>query len=41
MDDAKDPLDQTLDEESRADKLLTKITTGGMLKTEINQAARN
>lgn len=41
MDDAKDLLDQTLDEESQADKLLTKIATGGMLKTGINQAARN
>jgi ferritin-like metal-binding protein YciE len=41
MDDAKDLLDQTLDEESHADKLLTKIATGGMLKAGINQAARN
>jgi ferritin-like metal-binding protein YciE len=41
MDDAKELLDQTLDEESQADKLLTKIATGGMLKTGINQAARN
>ena len=40
MDDAKDLLDQTLDEESDADKLLTKIATGGMLKTGINQQAR-
>jgi ferritin-like metal-binding protein YciE len=38
--DAKDLLDQTLDEESNADKLLTKIATGGMLKTGINEAAR-
>jgi ferritin-like metal-binding protein YciE len=38
--DAKDLLDQTLDEESNADKLLTKIATGGMLKTGINQQAR-
>jgi ferritin-like metal-binding protein YciE len=38
-DDAKDLLDQTLDEESNADKLLTKIATGGMLKTGINQRA--
>jgi ferritin-like metal-binding protein YciE len=38
--DAKDLLDQTLDEESNADKLLTKIATGGMLKTGINEQAR-
>lgn len=38
--DAKDLLDQTLEEESNADKLLTKIATGGMLKTGINQQAR-
>jgi ferritin-like metal-binding protein YciE len=41
MDDAKDLLEQTLDEESQADKLLTKIATGGMLKAGINQQARN
>jgi ferritin-like metal-binding protein YciE len=41
MDDAKDLLDQTLDEESQADKLLTKIATGGMLKAGLNQQARN
>lgn len=41
MDEAKELLDQTLDEESQADKLLTKIATGGMLKTGINQAAQN
>lgn len=40
LDDAKDLLDQTLDEESNADKLLTKIATGGMLKTGVNQQAR-
>jgi ferritin-like metal-binding protein YciE len=41
LDDAQDLLDQTLDEEANADKLLTKIATGGMLKTGINeQAAR-
>ena len=40
-DEAQDLLDQTLDEESNADKLLTKIATGGMLKTGVNeQAAR-
>jgi ferritin-like metal-binding protein YciE len=39
--DARDLLDQTIDEEANADKLLTKIATGGMLKTGINeQAAR-
>jgi hypothetical protein len=30
-------MDQTLDEESNADKLLTKIATGGMFKSGINQ----
>jgi ferritin-like metal-binding protein YciE len=40
LDDAKDLLDQTLDEEGSADKLLTKIATGGMLKTGINEQAR-
>ena len=38
--EAKDLLDQTLDEESSADKLLTKIATGGMFKAGINQQAR-
>jgi ferritin-like metal-binding protein YciE len=37
--EARDLLDQTLDEESDADKLLTKIATGGMLKTGINEKA--
>lgn len=37
--DAKDLLDETLDEESNADKLLTKIATGGMFKSGVNQAA--
>ena len=40
LEEAKDLLDQTLDEESNADKLLTKIATGGMLKSGVNQAAR-
>jgi ferritin-like metal-binding protein YciE len=40
LDAAKDLLDQTLDEESDADKLLTKIATGGMLKAGINEQAR-
>ena len=39
LDDAKDLLDQTLDEEADADKLLTKIATGGMLKAGVNEAA--
>jgi len=37
---AKDLLDQTLDEESNADKLLTKIATGGMLKSGVNERAK-
>ncbi len=41
FDDAQELLDETLDEESKADKLLTKIATGGMLDGGINeQAAR-
>jgi ferritin-like metal-binding protein YciE len=39
FDDAKDLLDQTLDEEANADKLLTKIATGGWLRTGINEEA--
>jgi ferritin-like metal-binding protein YciE len=39
LDDAKDILDQTLDEESHADSLLTKIATGGMFKAGVNQQA--
>jgi ferritin-like metal-binding protein YciE len=39
--EAKDLLDQTLDEESNADKLLTKIATGGMFKAGVNQRARS
>ena len=39
--DARELLDQTLDEESQTDKLLTKIATGGMFKTGVTeQAAR-
>ena len=39
--DARELLDQTLDEEAQADKLLTKIATGGFFKAGINrQAAR-
>jgi ferritin-like metal-binding protein YciE len=37
--DAKDLLDRTLDEEGKADKLLTKIATGGMFKTGVNERA--
>ena len=36
---ARDLLDQTLDEESAADKLLTKIATGGMFKAGVNKRA--
>jgi ferritin-like metal-binding protein YciE len=40
-DDAKDTLGQTLDEEETTDKLLTKIATGGMFRSGVNeQAAR-
>jgi ferritin-like metal-binding protein YciE len=38
--DAKSLLDDTLDEESKADKLLTKIATGGAFKSGINQKAK-
>lgn len=38
--DAKSLLDQTLDEESNADTLLTKIATGGLMKSGINQQAQ-
>ena len=39
LSDAKDLLDDTLDEEAKADELLTKIATGGMFKTGINERA--
>lgn len=39
LDDAKDVLDRTLDEEGKADKLLSKLATGGMMKTGINEDA--
>jgi ferritin-like metal-binding protein YciE len=39
LDGAADLLDQTLDEEANADKLLTKIATGGMFRTGVNQRA--
>jgi len=38
-DDAKDLLNETLDEESNADKLLTKIATGGVFGTGVNEEA--
>jgi ferritin-like metal-binding protein YciE len=41
LNDAKDLLDQTLDEESQADKLLTKIATGSMFKSGLNAQAKN
>jgi ferritin-like metal-binding protein YciE len=39
LDGIKDLMDQNLDEESQADKLLTKIATGGMFKSGVNQQA--
>jgi len=39
FDGITDLMDQTLDEESQADKTLTKIATGGMFKAGINQKA--
>ena len=39
LDEARDLLEQTLDEEANADKLLTKIATGGMFRAGVNQAA--
>jgi ferritin-like metal-binding protein YciE len=38
-DKAKSLLDETLGEESHADELLTKIATGGLLKSGVNQEA--
>jgi ferritin-like metal-binding protein YciE len=38
-DSIRDLMDQTLDEESSADKLLTKIATGGMFRAGVNQKA--
>ena len=38
-DAVKDLMDQTLDEESNADKLLSKLATGGMFSSGINQEA--
>ena len=39
LDDATSLLDDTLDEEAQADKLLTRIATGGMLGTGVNEQA--
>ena len=39
FDGIRDLMDQTLDEESAADKLLSKIATGGMFKAGVNQRA--
>jgi ferritin-like metal-binding protein YciE len=39
LDEAKDTLGQTLDEEETTDKLLTKIATGGMFKAGVNERA--
>jgi ferritin-like metal-binding protein YciE len=41
MGDAKDLLEQTLDEEGEADKLLTRIATGGLMKAGVNQRAHH
>jgi ferritin-like metal-binding protein YciE len=37
--DAASLLDDTLDEEGKADHLLTKIATGGLLRSGVNQKA--
>jgi ferritin-like metal-binding protein YciE len=39
LSDAEAMLDDTLDEEAKADKLLTKIATGGLLSGGVNQEA--
>jgi ferritin-like metal-binding protein YciE len=39
LDEAADALGQTLDEEQAADKLLTKIATGGVFRAGVNQQA--
>ena len=41
LSDAKHLLDETLDEEAHADKLLTKIATGGLIGTGVNQDAEH
>jgi ferritin-like metal-binding protein YciE len=40
LDGIRDLMDQTLDEESQADRLLTKIATGGMFKAGVNKEAK-
>jgi ferritin-like metal-binding protein YciE len=40
LDDAEDILERTLNEEKKADELLTKIATGGRFKTGINEKAQ-
>ena len=40
LDGIRDLMDQTLDEESQADSLLTKIATGGMFKSGVNERAQ-
>ncbi len=40
-DSVKDLLDETLDEESQADELLTKIAAGGLFKSGVNEAAHS
>jgi ferritin-like metal-binding protein YciE len=40
LDDVKDVLGETLDEEETADKLLTKVATGGMFRAGVNERAR-
>jgi ferritin-like metal-binding protein YciE len=39
LDEAKDMLDRTLDEEGKADKLLTKLASGGLLRHGITKDA--
>jgi ferritin-like metal-binding protein YciE len=39
MPDARRLLDETLDEESNADKLLSKLATGGLFSSGLNQRA--
>ena len=40
LSEAESLLEQTLDEEAQADKLLTKIATGGLMKSGVNESAR-
>jgi len=39
MDDAASLLEETLDEEKEADKLLNKVATGGLLRAGVNERA--